>query len=767
MAQSWKMNEDDRSMAEELKGFIPQKVFDAHAHIYRTGDIKNFDGSIFFDGPDDVGIQVWKENIKDILGKLPSGGLLMPVPQVGEEGLAFANNFLEEQLRNEPGCRGLMLVSNRTKPEEACGDWISGFKPYHMFSKHIPTFDSKIDDFVPEWVFAEADKRQLCITLHMVRDKALSDPENQRQIREKCLRYPGMKLILAHAARGFNSANTIKGIGSLEGLQNVWFDTSGICEPDAIKAILYEFGPEKVMWGSDFPVSHIRGKCVTAGDSFIWLGDDTVKSDNLKTSYRPVMVGYESVKALKTAADDLGLNDQDVEDIFYNNAAKLLGIIRPEEDKAQKLYRHAKMIIPGGVQLLSKRPEMFAPDLWPPYFSRAKGCQVWDIDGRHYYDMSINGIGACLLGYRDEDVTRAVKRRINYGSMSTLNPPEEVYLAEKLIGIHPWAEQARFARTGGEIGAIAVRFARAATDKSLVAVSGYHGWHDWYLAANLGENDALRGHLLPGLEPLGVPGELRNTTVTFKHGSFEEFDDMMEKNGEKLAAVIMEPCRHVDPPEGFLAHVREETRKRGILLIFDEITIGWRLTFGGAHLKLGIDPDMAIFAKALGNGHPIAAVIGTREAMRGVQSTFVSSTYWTESTGPAAALAVLDKLEKNDVASYVKGIGTKVLEYWKRYGEKHGLPLEFDGVYPCLAHFRFDHNLSKELATLYTQLMLEKGFLAGVSIYPTFAHDERVLELYGDAIDEVFGIIGGIIADGKIEQNLKGPVAHTGFRRLI
>jgi len=175
--------------------------------------------------------------------------------------------------------------------------------------------------------------------------------------------------------------------------------------------------------------------------------------------------------------------------------------------KNEALYEHAKKRIPGGTQLLSKRPEMFCPDQWPAYFTKARGCEVWDIDGNHYYDMSINGVGACLLGFADPDVTQAVCERIRHGSMCTLNAPEEVELADMLCEIHPWADQARFTRCGGETAAAAVRIARATTDRSLVAICGYHGWHDWYLAANLGESDALRGHLLPGLEPLGVaPG---------------------------------------------------------------------------------------------------------------------------------------------------------------------------------------------------------------------------------------------------------------------
>jgi len=763
----------DEEATKELQNFIPEKVFDFHAHIYREIDLNISSERMIFNGRDTVDVKTWQQNLSKILGHDPQGALFMPYP-TEKCDIDAANNYLVTQLAEFKNSRGLVLVSPEHQKNSVL-KWLEesqivGFKPYHVFSSNKPTFDSDIDDYVPDWIWETANERNLVIMLHLVKDKALADIHNQRIIREKCMKYPNAKLILAHAARGFHADNTVKGIHSLRGLDNVWFDTSGVCESAPIKAILNEFGPTRILWGSDFPISHFRGKCVTIGDGFIWNQQDTIKWDNISTPCNLVLVGIESIRALKNAADDFGLNNLDLEDIFYNNALKLLGIAdnsQKTEEKTNLLYYHAKEVIPGGVQLLSKRPEMLAPGRWPAYFKEARGCEVWDLDDRYYYDMSTNGIGSCLLGYRDPDVTRAVIRRINLGSMSTLNPPEEVYLADKLLEIHPWAEKVRFARTGGEIGAVAVRIARATTDRSVIAISGYHGWHDWYLAANLGENDALRGRLLPGLDPLGVPGELRNTAVTFKHGDMEEFRKVLDEYGDRLAAVIMEPCRYKDPERGFLEFVRSETAKRGILLIFDEITIGWRLNFGGSHLRFGINPDMAIFAKALGNGHPIAEVIGTKEAMQGAYGSFISSTYWTESVGPAAALATINKLEKFDVTGHVRNIGKKVTEYWEKYGNKHKLPVIVEEGYPCLAHFRFDHQMSQQLNTLYVQLMLERGFLAGVNFYPTFAHTEQIADMYGNAIDEVFGFIARYLEEDISEEMLRGPVAQTGFKRLL
>ena len=316
----------------------------------------------------------------------------------------------------------------------------------------------------------------------------------------------------------------------------------------------------------------------------------------------------------------------------------------------QALYTRAKARIPGGTQLLSKRPEMFLPEQWPSYYSRARGVEVWDLDGNKYIDMSHNGVGACILGAADPDVDGAVKTAIDAGSMSTLNAPEEVDLAELLCQLHPWAEMVRYARSGGEAMAVAVRIARARTGLERVAFCGYHGWHDWYLAANLADEKALDGHLLPGLEPAGVPRGLRGTALPFRYNHIEELEEIVSRFRHELAAIIMEPIRDQDPAPGFLEKVREISTEIGAVLIFDEITAGFRLTTGGAHLRYSTEPDIAVFGKGISNGYPMAAIIGRANIMEAAQNTFISSTYWTERIGPVAALATIRKHRRCDVS---------------------------------------------------------------------------------------------------------------------
>jgi glutamate-1-semialdehyde 2,1-aminomutase len=768
MNTNWTFNETDSKMAKKFSAFLPEKIFDMHAHIYCLDDLKLSDPSFWSEGPAEVSIAVWKKHLSEFIGENKLyGGLFFPAPSPNAD-LKKENSYLIDQLKEEDTCRGLIMVTPYSSPEEISDllnqPGISGIKPYHFFSAEKPTLESSIQGFLPEWQLELAESHRSIIMLHLVKRRSLADPDNLKEIRRICTRYPNLKLILAHAARSFNYHDLMAGIGKLRGFNNIWFDTSAICEPEAIIPILREFGPRKLLWGSDFPISQLRGKCVTAGDGFAWLDNSFCNWDKSKFS-NPVITGIESVIALKTAAEEFGLNEDDIKDIFCNNAERIL--YRKEEliNLTQKLYRHAREMIPGGVQLLSKRPENMAPNRWPAYFREARGCEIWDLDGNHYYDMVSNGIGACLLGYSDPDVNAAVRRRVNLGSMSTLNPPEEVELADILCDIHQWAEQVRFVRCGGEACAVAVRIARATTDRSVVAVCGYHGWNDWYLAANLGENDALKGHLLPGLDPKGVPVELRGTTLTFRYNNRQEFQSIIDQHGARLAAVIMEPCRSTDPDPGFLQFVHDETHRCGALLIFDEITIGWRLHLGGAHLRLGCNPDIAVFAKALGNGYPIGAIIGTRAAMDGANSSFISSTYWTESIGPTAAVATVKKMRSVDIPAHVAGIGKDIMNSWSDNGSKHRLPVITDG-YPCLAHFSFQHNESEKLRTIYTSMMLDRGFLAGLSIYPTLAHTHEIVKLYSSAIDEVFGEIATEFHNGSTDKLLKGKVALSGFVRL-
>lgn len=429
----------------------------------------------------------------------------------------------------------------------------------------------------------------------------------------------------------------------------------------------------------------------------------------------------------------------------------------------QKLWKRAKEIIPGGNMLLSKRAEMFLPEQWPAYFSRAKGCRVWDLDGNEYIDASIMGIGTNSLGYGHPEVDDAVRRTVDAGNMSTFNCPEEVALAERLVELHPWADMARLARTGGEANAVAIRIARAASGRDKVAVCGYHGWHDWYLAANLGDEQNLSGHLLPGLEPAGVPRSLRDTVYPFNYNRFEELEALVAEHD--IGVIKMEVVRNMGPEDGFLHKVRQLATERGIVLIFDECTSGFRQTFGGLHKLYGVEPDMAMFGKALGNGYAITATIGRREVMEAAQSSFISSTFWTERIGPAAALKTLEVMERLRSWEVITETGLRIRERWQQLADRHGLAISHWGL-PALTGFTFQSEQALQYKTLITQEMLHKGYLAGNSVYVCTEHTPEILEGYFDAINPVFGLIRECEDGRDVGALLHGPVCHGGFKRL-
>jgi len=431
--------------------------------------------------------------------------------------------------------------------------------------------------------------------------------------------------------------------------------------------------------------------------------------------------------------------------------------------QGQKLWKRAKEIIPGGNMLLSKRAEMFLPNQWPAYYSKSKGCRVWDLDGREYIDMSMMGIGTNTLGYGHPEVDAAVHRAVDSGNMSTLNSPDEVYLADRLLDIHPWADMVRLTRTGGEANAVAIRIARAAAGKDKVAICGYHGWHDWYLSANLNDQDGLDGHLLPGLHPNGVPRNLKDTVFPFQYNDFEALKFLVSEHD--IGVIKMEVMRNIEPEDDFLVRVRKLATELNIVLIFDECTSGFRETFGGLHKKFSVEPDMAIFGKALGNGYAIAAVIGRRNIMESAQSTFISSTFWTERIGPSAAVATLKVMERLKSWELITKTGCNMREGWRKMAASYDLDIDFWGL-PALGGFTIKAENQLIYKTLITQEMLKQGFLAGNSFYPCINHTPEILSSYFESLDPIFRLIKECENGRDPNALLKGPICHAGFNRL-
>ncbi len=431
-----------------------------------------------------------------------------------------------------------------------------------------------------------------------------------------------------------------------------------------------------------------------------------------------------------------------------------------------KLQQYAHTKIPGLSGLLGKRPELYVPGgKWPTYYSKAKGINIWDLSGKKFLDFTMLGIGSCVLGYGDNDINKIAKKIINEGSMTTLNPIEDLDLAERLIDIHPWAEQVKYARTGGEIMSIAVRIARAATGRDKVLFCGYHGWHDWYLSTNLSKSDKLKDHLLPGLEPIGVPKELTGSVIPFRFNNYDDLKNIVEKNAKNSAAIVIEPARNKIVEKKFLKKLREAATKNNCVLIFDEITSAWRNDTSGIHKEIGINPDLATFGKTIANGIPMAVLLGKKSVMEFANKTFISSTNWTERLGPACAIEFIKKHKRLNVGKILKVNGKRIRNIWNQAAENANLKIEISGILP-LSQFRILNDDWPAIITFFNQEMLKRKILASDRCYSNTCQSEKSFKKYEIACYEIFNNIAQYLSDGTLLKKLDGPVKQMGFKRL-
>ena len=458
---------------------------------------------------------------------------------------------------------------------------------------------------------------------------------------------------------------------------------------------------------------------------------------------------------------------KDLENLF-NKDKKIFSInsdIQRDEgfkmNQGQKFWKRANNIIPGGSMLFSKNPDLFLPKKWPAYFSKTRGCNIWDLDKKKYFDISFMGVGTNILGYSNRFVDKAVKKIIKNGNISTLNSTEEIILAEKLIDINKWAKFVRFARTGGEASSIALRIARAATNRDKVAVCGYHGWHDWYLAGNLENKNNLNNHLMKNLLIKGVPSNYQKNIKVFEYNDFLNLKKIMNNNN--LGAVIMEVSRDKKPTKDFLKKVRKLTEYKKVPLIFDECTSGFRETFGGLHIKYGVNPDIIIYGKALGNGYAINAVVGREDIMKEASKTFISSTFWTERIGSGAAIETLNQMEKMKSWKIISENGKKIKKEWEKIAERNKQDIEISGL-DAIPKFVFKNN-NLLFKTFISSEFLKKKFLAGNTVYVCTEHKKNIINKYLEILEEIFHKISKM--DEKMIYNeLDNNICISGVRDL-
>lgn len=497
------------------------------------------------------------------------------------------------------------------------------------------------------------------------------------------------------------------------------------------------------------------------------------KSNTNLSNVRLTVDDYEDLIVIKEVFKYFDGNNyfkwKDIQKLILKKKFMFKKGIKKERDLGSKIstgikyWERAKKVIPGGNMLFSKKPEIFSPQSWPTYFSKAKKCFVWDLEGKKYQDLSLMGVGTNILGYCNSKVDKAVIEVVNKGNMSTLNCFEEVLLSERLVDINPWSSMVKYARTGGEANLIALRIARACSGKDKIAFCGYHGWHDWYLASNIKNEKNLRTHLMTGLNTAGVPNNLKNDVISFNYNDFEKAAYVLNKKG--VGALIMEVSRNIKPQKNFLENIRKITKKKGIVLIFDECSSGFRETFGGLHKKFKVNPDIAIYGKALGNGYPITAVVGTEEVMSYAKNSFISSTFWSDRIGPTAALKTLELMEKIKSWEIITQIGKDIKSGWLKLAKKHGLKIIVQGL-DAMPNYSIKSPNWLKYKTYIIQEMLKKNYLASNTVYCCIDHEQKILKRYFFNLDKIFKTISECEDGLNVDNLIEGKIIQDGFKRL-
>jgi glutamate-1-semialdehyde 2,1-aminomutase len=432
-----------------------------------------------------------------------------------------------------------------------------------------------------------------------------------------------------------------------------------------------------------------------------------------------------------------------------------------------KLYAKAKDRIAGRTHLFGRRAELQAYGFSPIYSDRQFAGHFRDVDKHDYIDYNM-GAGAVLLGHAYPRIVHAVQEQASRGTGLSVNHPLEIEAAELMASIVPCAEMVRFCKGGGEANAIAVRIARAATGRDKVLFCGYHGWHDWYLAANLGSSTTLDRYLLPDIAPRGVAASLKDSIFPFAYNDLGSLEAAFRAHSGEVACVILEPARSFLPASGFLEGVAEVAHRHGALVIFDEVVTGFRVALGGAQQYYAVTPDIATFAKAISNGFALGAICGRREIMEVVLDSFISSVYWAEATGLAACCETLREYQDQPVSAQAWEYGAKFIEGVSNLIRECGLPADIVGLppFPTLS-FRVLPELIAPLSTLYMQESARRGLFGGPGFYFCYQHTEEDLEVSLSVLGETFDIMSRSLREGAIEKYLECPVRQSGFRRLV
>ena len=411
--------------------------------------------------------------------------------------------------------------------------------------------------------------------------------------------------------------------------------------------------------------------------------------------------------------------------------------------RSEELLERALKTIPLGSQTFSKSKTQYPFGVSPYFIQKGLGSHVWDVDGNEYVDF-ISSLASVTLGYNDPDVTTAVKAQLEEGVIFSLPHPIEMLVAEKICELVPCAEKVRFGKNGSDATAGAIRLARAYTNRDHVAVCGYHGWQDWYIGSTARNR--------------GVPKATRDLTHTFAYNDIQSLDTLFRDWSDQIAAVILEPMNVVEPEDGFLDKVKELAHRNGALLIFDETITGFRYANGGAQEYFGVTPDLATFGKGLANGYPVSAVVGRADVMKLMEEIFFSFTFGGETLSLAAALATMQKLQREPVITTMHQQGKKIIERLRDIIAKYNA----GNVFSVSGHPTWSFLLIKDAApytqwqlkTLFMQEMLARGILTFGTHNINYSHADSDLEKLFVAYEAVIPMLVDTVNEHSLDKML-------------
>jgi len=540
---------------------------------------------------------------------------------------------------------------------------------------------------------------------------------------------------------------------SFSALERAWHESTKTSEREHVTPYLRS---EK------FRTANVECDSTSLYQHYRWTVDEAADLEFIRAVYRALREkeSFGMKDVLELIEKNPGLEKMNSEIVsnrgyyksLFDEAHAAAAPRRPIE-KSKAWFERAHKVIPGCSQTFSKGANQHVRGVAPMFLAKGKGCRVWDVDGNQYIDY-IQGLLPNILGYAHEGVNAAVAEQLEQGHSFSLPHPLEVELAERLIRLIPCAEKVRYGKNGSDATSGAVRAARAFTGRERIACCGYHGWQDWYIGSTT--------------RHAGVPGAVRALTHPFVYNDSGSLQKVLDEHPGEFAAVIMEPVSFWPPVPGFLEAVKDVAHKHGALLIFDEICSGFHFGLGGAQKKFGVRPDLACFGKAMGNGFPIACVVGRADIMNVFEDIFFSFTFAGEVASMAAAMAVLDILETTDALARMHANGRLLQEGLNTLAKEAGIENRVKCIgYPSWSLIKFldaDGKDSFLVRSLFTQECTKRGVLLLASHNMTAAHDPLAIEQTLKVYAEVCKTVAKWLSDSNPERFLEGEIIQPVFK---